>query len=123
VVSLITSLAVASATLDPCAMTCHARSDATSSTASSSAHCRAASTHAATTWQATAVCHHNHDAATLDATPQSRIDPPAKIVVVALAQAQSILAPELIAIGLDGSHLDPPDARSASSAFAVPLRL
>jgi hypothetical protein len=122
-VSLTTIVAVALATLDPCAMACHARSGATSSTASTSAHCRAASEHAATTWQTTAVCHHGHDAAALDATPQSRTDSPPRIIVAAPADGLYAVALAVPAVIFDIGHHNSHGASSESSAFTVPLRL
>jgi hypothetical protein len=123
IVALVTSAAVATATLDPCAMTCHPQAGAGAPATSSSAHCRAASTRVATIWESTAACHHNHDVASLDATPQARVECPGSIGVVALAQDLSLLTPAATLVRLDTGQIESCRASSETSAFAVPLRL
>ena len=122
IVALITSVALVTATIDPCAVTCHPQAGTTSAD-SPAAHCRAAARHAGTTVEPAASCHHDHDVASLDATPPSRVDAPTRIAVVAVARDLSRFAQIAPATGVDTGPFESLVIPLELSAFATPLRL
>src|SRR5262245_44749992 len=118
VVALITSVAVAAATLDPCALTCHPPADSTP--ASRGAHCPSASGSAPIAWQSATACHHNHDVAAFDATPQPRVE--CSTPIHGIVQDTPVVT-AAAAAGLHVGAREPRPPSSSSASFDVPLRL
>jgi len=119
VVALITSVAVATATLDPCALTCHPPAHSTPATPA--AHCPSASGPAPIAWQSATACHHNHDVAALDATPQPRVE--CSTPIQGIVQDTPAVTASAAAAGLDVGVREPRPPSSSSASFDVPLRL